>query len=116
MREARAIAEGDDGVPGDFFGAVGGQQDAVASLQHEQGAAGREFGREGRIAVEQAPQRGVAAVEVEHGLARRTGVAAPGEQFGEAAFAQGQPGRAAFIGKYTRFDNLAPEYFQNDGY
>lgn len=24
--------------------------------------------------------------------------------------------RAAFIGKYTRFDNLAPEYFQNDGY
>ncbi len=24
--------------------------------------------------------------------------------------------RAAFIGKYTRFDNLAPEYFQQDGY
>lgn len=24
--------------------------------------------------------------------------------------------RAAFIGKYTRFDNLAPEYFQNDNY
>lgn len=24
--------------------------------------------------------------------------------------------RAAFIGKYTRFDNLAPEYFQNDQY
>lgn len=24
--------------------------------------------------------------------------------------------RAAFIGKYTRFDNLAPEYFQSDGY
>ena len=24
--------------------------------------------------------------------------------------------RAAFIVKYTRFDNLAPEYFQNDGY
>ena len=24
--------------------------------------------------------------------------------------------RAAFIGKYTRFDNLSPEYFQNDGY
>lgn len=24
--------------------------------------------------------------------------------------------RAAFIGKYTRFDNLAPEYFRNDGY
>ena len=24
--------------------------------------------------------------------------------------------RASFIGKYTRFDNLAPEYFQNDGY
>jgi replicative DNA helicase len=24
--------------------------------------------------------------------------------------------RAAFVGKYTRFDNLAPEYFQNDGY
>lgn len=24
--------------------------------------------------------------------------------------------RAAFIGKYTRFDNLAPEYFQNDSY
>jgi len=24
--------------------------------------------------------------------------------------------RAAFIGKYTRFDNLAPEYFQDNGY
>jgi replicative DNA helicase len=24
--------------------------------------------------------------------------------------------RAAFIGKYTRFDNLAPEYFQHDQY
>ncbi len=24
--------------------------------------------------------------------------------------------RAAFVGKYTRFDNLSPEYFQQDGY
>jgi replicative DNA helicase len=24
--------------------------------------------------------------------------------------------RAVFIGKYTRFDNLAPEYFQQDQY